>query len=134
MQGKIHKIYIVFAPFAFSVIAIVAGCTATTGEPVVIAEKPSIPDAWENSPGKIIDDKQIVTAKSKEKAENISLEQQYNSEQRQVANSFDDCFAKVFAGKTFDGGVPWKSEGQGYRDIISVNKQGVAACPLCQER
>jgi hypothetical protein len=75
----------------------------------------------------IMDGKEIVNAESKEKSRQISLEHQYKSEQRQIAESFEDCFAKVFAGRTFDGGVPWKSEGQGYREIISVNNQGIAA-------
>ena len=113
--------------FATTASLLLTGCTATTGKPEVIAEQQTTPDAWENRLEKIMDDKEIVSTKSKEDAGNISLEQQYKSEQRQVADSFENCFAKVFAGKTFDGGVPWKSEGQGYRDIISVNNQGVAA-------
>jgi len=127
MQDKMHKIYIVFAPFTFSAMALVAGCTTNTGKPEVIVAKQSTPDAWENRLEKIMDDKEIISTKSKEEPEDITLEQEYKSEQRQVADSFENCFAKVFAGKTFDGGVPWKSEGQGYRDIISVDNQGIAA-------
>lgn len=127
IQDKMHKIYIIFSSFAFSAMALlVAGCTATTGNPEVIAEKQSPPDAWENRLEKIMDHKEIVSSQNKEEAENISLEQQYKSEQTRLTDAFADCFAKVFAGRTFDGGVPWKSEGQGYRNIISVNGEGVA--------
>jgi hypothetical protein len=126
MQDKMHKIYIVFSSFAFSAMALVAGCMATTGKPEVIAEKQSPPDAWDNRLEKIMDDKEIISTQNKEEAETISLEQQYKSEQTQLTDAFAECFAKVFAGRTFDGGVPWKSEGQGYRNIISVNGEGVA--------
>jgi hypothetical protein len=109
-------------------LTLVVGCTASvTSEPKASVDKHNDQDAWENRLKGIMDGKEIVTAESKENPRQISLEQQYKNEQQQIANSFEDCFARVFAGRTFDGGIPWKSEGQGYRDIISVNNQGVAA-------
>jgi hypothetical protein len=108
-------------------LTMVAGCTTNvTSEPEALVEKHSDQDAWDRRPEKIMDGKEDEHTENKEVPTQISMEQQYKNEQQQIADSFEDCFAKVFAGRTFDGGVPWKSEGQGYRDIVSVNAEGVA--------
>jgi len=107
---------------AFFTIALVAGCTTATDKPDAISA-----DARENRLEKMLDDQELAPVEAKEDKGQAPLEQQYKQEQGQITDAFEDCFAKVFAGKTFDGGIPWKSEGQGYRDIISVNDQGVAA-------
>lgn len=107
-------------------ITLVTGCTANADKSEISAKKHS-EDAWENRIEKIMDDQELAPVEIKGDQEQAPLEQQYKQEQGQLTNAFEDCFAKVFAGKTFDGGIPWKSEGQGYRDIISVNDQGVAA-------
>lgn len=107
---------------AFSIIALVTGCTKAEDKLDTRGA-----DAWESRLERIMDDQELAPMKAKEHEGEEPLEQQYKQEQGQITDAFEDCFAKVFAGKTFDGGIPWKSEGQGYRDIISVNDQGVAA-------
>lgn len=114
------------ALLALLFITLATGCTANADKPEISAKKHS-EDAWENRIKKIMDDQEHAPVKAKEHEGQAPLEQQYKQEQGQITEAFEDCFAKVFAGKTFDGGIPWKSEGQGYRDIISVNDQGVAA-------
>jgi len=48
------------------------------------------------------------------------LDEIYRNAQSKAEDGFVQCFQSVFKNKTFDDGIPWKSEGQGGRRIISV--------------
>lgn len=84
-------------------------------------------DAWEKRMERVMRGEEDVTPRAMPAAPAKPLEQQYAQENTYRQEEFQRCFNKVFAGRTYDGGVPYKSEGQGYRIVISVNNGGLVS-------
>ena len=53
----------------------------------------------------------------------LDLDKKYERSQDSLEDRFQKCFEDVFSNKTFDAGVPWKSEGQGVRQVLVVTKE-----------
>lgn len=99
-------------------ITILNGCTNTKQSS---STEPSKPDAWEARLARIErgEEQVVTTAPSKN---TLDLDKKYERAQDSLEDRFQKCFKDVFSNKTFDAGVPWKSEGQGTRQVIVVTK------------
>ena len=95
------------------------GCASTKQS---VSTKSSAPDAWEARLERIErGEEQIKTTAPSENT--LDLDKKYERAQDSLEESFQKCFENVFRNKTFDAGVPWKSEGQGERQVIAVTKE-----------
>jgi hypothetical protein len=82
----------------------------------------SEPDAWEKRLERIQrGEEQVEVTTTNENLQD--LDERYRTAQRDLEERFQACFQGVFRNKTFDAGVPWKSEGQGTRRIIAVTTE-----------
>lgn len=100
-------------------IALLNGCQATkqSGSPTA-----HTPDAWEARLARIQrGEEEVKTATPSEDAS--ALDKEYERNQVALEERFEKCFQDVFNNKTYDAGVPWKSEGQGTRQVIAVTKE-----------
>lgn len=80
------------------------------------------PDAWEKRLERIQrGEEQAEVTPTNEKTQD--LDKRYETAQRDLEERFQACFQGVFRNKTFDAGVPWKSEGQGTRRVIAVTTE-----------
>jgi len=100
-------------------IAILNGCQVVNQSN---APKTTTPDAWEARLARIErGEEEIKTPATKE--ESLNLDKEYALNQDSLQERFEECFQDVFNNKTFDAGVPWKSEGQGTRQVLAVTKE-----------
>jgi hypothetical protein len=98
---------------------ILNGCTNTKQ---ISSTESSKPDAWEARLARIErGDEQFETAAPGENT--LDLDKKYERAQDSLEDRFEKCFKDVFSNKTFDAGVPWKSEGQGVRQVLVVTKE-----------
>lgn len=95
-----------------------SGCQAP--EQKVSTESPT-PDAWEARLEKIQRGEEEF--KTEVSSETLDLDKQYEQNQTSLQDHFEECFRDVFSNKTFDAGVPWKSKGQGTRQVLAVTKE-----------
>jgi hypothetical protein len=96
------------------------GCMRQEQAPVKIT--PRI-DAWEQRLERVMRGEEEAMPQTTLSTPGAPIEQQYKQEQIDRREGFSECLKQVFFGKTYDGGVPYKSEGQGYRIIISVSPE-----------
>jgi len=107
------------APLLVLYITILSGCTSMKESGLT---ESTTPDAWQARLARVErGEEQIKTTSPSENT--LDLDKKYERTQDSLEKSFQKCFEDVFNNKTFDAGVPWKSEGQGGRQIIAVTKE-----------